>query len=198
MELQVHGKQMDLGTALRSYVEDKADDINEKYDVRTTHFTVTFSPEGHSQPRTRAHISIQLGGNMVVVADATEKDAYVAFDTASEKAAKQIRRYKRKIRDHHAREETAQGVEALNATQYILSAAPEQDDEAEVPENFEPAVIAEMSNAVMTLGVADAVMHMDLAGEQAFVFRNAKNGAINVVYRRSDGNIGWIDPDNHK
>lgn len=198
MELQVHGKQMNVGSALRTHVEDKLVDVNEKYFNHTTYATVTFSREGHGHPQTRAHISIQLGKNLLVVADATEKDPYAAFDTASEKAAKQIRRYKRKIRDHHERTDHTPEGEIIKARQYILAAAPEQDDEPEVESDFEPAVIAEMNNDVMTLSVSDAVMHLDLTGEQAFVFRNRSNGNVNVIYRRSDGNIGWIDPENQK
>ncbi len=198
MELQVHGKQMDVGDALRNHVEDKLTDVGSKYLNHTTYATVTFSREGHGHQQTRVHISIQLGKNMLVVGQGLEKDPYAAFDTASEKVAKQIRRYKRKIRDHHEREDVDPELEEIKARQYILAAAPEQDDEPEVASDFEPAVIAEMSNNVMTLGVSDAVMHMDLTGEQAFVFRNRGNGNINVIYRRSDGNIGWIDPENQK
>ncbi len=196
MELQVHGKQMNVGDALRTHVADKLIEVDGKYFNHTTYATVTFSKEGHGHPQTRAHISIQLGKNIMVVADATEKDAYVAFDQASEKAAKQIRRYKRKIRDHHEREDQTPESEIIKARKYILAAAPEQDDEPE--EQAEPAIIAEMSRDIMTLSVSDAVMHMDLTDENAVVFRNKANNNINVVYRRSDGNIGWIDPENHE
>jgi ribosomal subunit interface protein len=197
MQLQVHGKQMDVGDALRTHVQDKLQDVNEKYFNHTTYATVTFSREGHGHQKTRVHINIQLGKNMIIAADATEKDPYAAFDTASEKAAKQIRRYKRKIRDHHDRTDHTPEEEIVKARNYILAAAPEQDDEPETPEK-EPVVIAEMDKDIMTLSVPDAVMHLDLTGEQAFVFKNAKNKNINVVYRRDDGNIGWIDPQNHK
>jgi len=196
MQLQVHGKQMDVGEALRTHVEDKLEDVSEKYLNHTTYATVTFSKEGHGHPKTKAHINIQLGKNMMVAADATEKDPYAAFDVASEKAAKQMRRYKRKIRDHHEREDHTPEAEIQKGRKYILAAAPEQDDTPEVEDTFEPAVIAEMSKDIMTLSVSDAVMHLDLTGEQAFVFRNKNNDAINVLYRRDDGNIGWVDPEN--
>lgn len=195
MELQVHGKQMDVGDALRTHVQDRLADVNEKYFNHTTHATVTFSKEGHGHPQTKAHISIQLGKNLNVVADATEKDPYNAFDSASEKAAKQIRRYKRKIRDNHEREDHTPESEIQKARQYVLAAVPEQDDEP-ADSDFEPAVIAEMSQNLMTLSVSDAVMHMDLTHEDIFVFRNKKSDNLNVLYRRKDGNIGWIDPEN--
>lgn len=199
MQLQVHGKQMDVGDALRTHVQDKLTDVNDKYFGHTTYATVTFSREGHGHPQTRAHINIQLGKNMLVAADATEKDPYAAFDNASAKAAKQMRRYKRKIRDHHEREDHTPEDEILKARNYVLAAATEQDDDPEEDTGSnaaEPAVIAEMSRNIMTLSVSDAVMHLDLTGEQAFVFRNKSNKNINVLYRRSDGNIGWIDPEN--
>ena len=198
MELQVHGKQMDVGDALRTHVQDCLVDVSEKYLNHTTYATVTFSREGHGHQQTRAHISIQLGKNMLVVADATEKDPYIAFDTARDKAAKQIRRYKRKIRDHHERTDQTPEGEITKGRQYILAAVPEQDDAPELAEDFEPAIVAEMTNNIMTLSVSDAVMHMDLVGENVFVFRNRKNNNVNVIYRRADGNIGWIDPENQK
>ena len=194
MQLQVHGKQMDVGDALRTHVQGKLEDVNEKYFNHTTHATVTFSKEGHGHPATKAHINIQLGKNMLVSADASARDPYAAFDTASEKAAKQIRRYKRKIRDHQGREDHDPEVEIMKARQYVLAAAPEQDDKPDALD--EPVVIAEMEKDVMTLAVADAVMHMDLTGVSTFIFRNKANEAINVLYRREDGNIGWIDPEN--
>lgn len=198
MELQVHGKQMDVGDSLRTHVQGRLADVSEKYLNHTTYATVTFSKEGHGNTQTRAHISIQLGKNMLVVADATEKDPYIAFDSASEKAAKQIRRYKRKIRDNHEREDHDPEAEVMKARQYVLAAAPEQDDEPQETEDSPPAVIAEMSQNIMTLSVADAVMHMDLMHEDILVFRNKSNDTVNILYRRKDGNIGWIDPENQK
>lgn len=193
MELQVHGKQMDVGDALRTHVQHKLQDVSEKYFNHTTYATVTFSKEGHGHPVTRAHITIQLGKNMNVMANATEKDAYAAFDQASEKAAKQIRRYKRKIRDNHERPDITPEEEMTKARNYVLRAAKEQDDE---PQDQEPIVIAEMTKDIMTLSVPDAVMHLDLSGENTLVFRNKGNKNINVLYRRDDGNIGWVDPEN--
>ena len=197
MQLQVHGKQMDVGESLRTHVQDKLEDVSEKYFNHTTYATVTFSQEGHGHKQTRAHINIQLGKNMMVAADATEKDPYAAFDTASEKAAKQIRRYKRKIRDHHERADVTPEEEILKARKYVLAATPEQDDHpVEEETGQDPVVIAEMSKDVMTLSVSDAVMHLDLSGEPALVFRNKANNTINFIYRRNDGNIGWVDPEN--
>jgi ribosomal subunit interface protein len=124
MELQVHGKQMDVGDALRTHVEDRISDVSEKYFNHTTFATVTFSREGHGHPQTKVHINIQLGKNIMFTADATEQDPYVAFDAANEKAAKQLRRYKRKVRDDHKSNASIQELTAIAEEQDL-----EADDE---------------------------------------------------------------------
>lgn len=192
MELSVHGKQIDVGDALRGHVSDKLEDLNQKYFNHAAFATVTFSREGHGKPRTRAHISIQLGKNIMVVADAVEVDPYVSFENAAEKISKQMRRYKRRLRDHHDHIEKT-GFSSVPARKVVFSAAPEQDTEAEV-EAENPVVIAEMQTDIVTLSVSDAVMRLDLCGQPALMFRNASNNEINMVYHRSDGNIGWVDP----
>ena len=192
MELSVHGKQIDVGNALRTHVQDKLEDLNEKYLSHAAFATVTFSKEGHGKPRTKAHISIQLGKNLMVVADATDPDPYASFESAAEKVGKQMRRYKRKMRDHHERQENDPEAEVIKARDYVLAAAPEQDDDA--PD--EPLVVAEMTKDIETMSVSDAVMRLDLSGEPFLVFFNAKNQSLNIVHKREDGNIGWIDPEN--
>jgi ribosomal subunit interface protein len=190
MELSVHGKQIDVGDALRGHVSEKLEDLNQKYFNHAAFATVTFSREGHGKPRTRAHISIQIGKNIMVVADAIETDPYISFDSAAAKIGKQMRRYKRRLRDHHDHVEKAE-FESSPARKVVYSAASEQDTEAEV-EN--PIVMAEMQTDIMTLSVSDAVMRLDLSGQPALLFRNASNNEINMVYLREDGNIGWVDP----
>lgn len=202
MELTVHGKQMDVGDALRTHVADKITDLNEKYFNRATYATVTFSREGHGHPRTKAHISIQVGGNIMVVADAIENDPYQSFESAASKVGKQLRRYKRKLRDHHERLEQSPEAEFLRAKSYVIAAAPEQDDEpvsedlTDLAKGDDPLIIAEMDSRIETLSVSEAVMRMDLANKNAFMFRNAGTGKFNMVYRRPDGTIGWVDPEN--
>ena len=196
MELNVHGKQIDVGEALRTHVEDKLTDLNEKYFSHAAFATVTFSKEGHGKPRTKAHISIQLGKNLMVVADATDPDPYASFESAAEKVGKQMRRYKRKIRDHHERQEDNPDVEVIKARDYVLAAAPEQDDTPETDLPGEPLIVAEMTKDIETMSVSDAVMKLDLSGEPFLVFFNAKNQALNIVHKREDGNVGWIDPEN--
>ncbi len=198
MELNVHGKQMDIGDSLRTHVEDKLEDLNQKYFNHATYATVTFSREGHGKPQTKVHISFQIGKSIMVVADATDNDPYASFEAAASKVGKQMRRYKRKLRDHHDRLEQTPEGEIMKARDYVLAAAPEQDDEPEdeAVGGDEPAVIAEMSKSIETMSVSEAVMRLDLSGESALMFRNATHNGLSMVYKRSDGNIGWVDPEN--
>lgn len=198
MELTVHGKQIDVGDSLRSHVEGKLEDLNQKYFNHATFATVTFSREGHGRPKTRAHISIQIGKNIMVVADATENDPYISFEMAAEKVGKQLRRYKKKLRDHHDRLDQTPESEIKKARDYVLAAIPEQNEEdtqAEESEQGDPIVIAETTKDVQTMSVSEAVMRLDLSDEPILLFRHAGHGRVNLVHRRADGNIGWVDPE---
>lgn len=196
MELAVHGKQMDVGDALRVHVQDKLEDLSSKYFNHTTFANVTFSRDGHGHKQTRAHITIQLGRNIMVTADALERDPYVAFDAAATKAGKQLRRYKRRLRDHHDRIERTPESEFTKARDYILANESEESEETETTDGKGPAVIAEMTTNIQSMSVSEAVMRLDLSGQPALMFCNASHGGLNMVYRRSDGNIGWVDPEN--
>lgn len=189
MQLIVQGKQMDLGEALKSHVEGKIEDINSKYFNRAIDATVTFSPEGSAF--TKTHISIRVGKDIMVISDATENDPYVSFDSAAEKVAKQLRRYKRKLRDHHQRLDIAPPEHFSPAFDYTLSS--QQDNEKE--EHEDHLVIAEVSTNIQTMTASEAAMRLDLSGLPAIMFRNAGHNGLNMVYRRPDGNVGWVDPD---
>jgi ribosomal subunit interface protein len=185
MQLTVQGKQMDLGDALRSHVSEKLEDLNSKYFNRAIDATVTFSPEGHAF--TKTHISIRVGKDIMVISDATETDPYIAFDQAADKVAKQLRRYKRRLRDHHQRIEEAPDHRA--AFDYTLSV---EHNNEEVSVHL---VIAEMSTPIQTMSPSDAAMRLELSGLPAMMFKNAAHGGLNMVYIRADGNVGWVDPD---
>jgi ribosomal subunit interface protein len=195
MQLTVQGKQIDVGEALREHVSDKLEDINSKYFNRAIDATVSFSKEGHGHGLFKSQISIRVGKNIMVIADAVAGDPYAAFDACSEKISKQLRRYKRKLRDHHEKQESIE-VRMMKAHDYTLAAGPEEEnDDDGVPHGEDPAIIAEMTTNIETLSVPDAVMRMDLADQNALLFRNAKHNRLNLVYRRNDGNIGWLDPE---
>lgn len=191
MQLSIHGKQMDLGDALREHIADKLEDINQKYFNRAIEAIVTLSPEGHAFVKT--HISIRVGKDIMVMSDAQETDPYVSFDAACDKVAKQLRRYKKRLRDHHERLEEENFTPAQN---YVLQAEPEDSDEE--PETEAPPVVAEMVTNIQTMSVSEAVMRLDLSGENALLFRNPHHDGLNMVYRRQDGNIGWVDPEGNE
>lgn len=192
MQLSVQGKQIDVGTALTTHVEEKLNDLNNKYFNRAIDATVQFSREGHGF--FKAHISIRVGKNILIMGDAIESDIYLAFDMAAAKVAKQLRRYKNRLRNHHRKLEETPETEIMKAQNYVI-ATQEHHEEAEEPADDEnPIVIAEMTDHIETLSVSDAVMRMDLVHSTALLFRNAKHGGLNLVYRRNDGNIGWVDP----
>ena len=188
MQLTVQGKQMDLGDALRTHVEGKIEDMNAKYFNRAIEAIVTFSPEGHAF--TKTHISIRVGKDIMVISDATENDPYVSFDSAATKVAKQLRRYKRRLRDHHEKMDEMPIDAFMPALDYTLTA--EQNNEEEVADHL---VIAEMSTQIQTMSPSEAAMRLDLSGLPALMFRNAGHKGLNMVYRRNDGNVGWVDPD---
>lgn len=202
MQVIVQGQQMDVGDALKTHIQEKLDDIINKYFNRATDADVKFTPEGHSF--VKVNISIRVGKDIMVMAHATESEPYASFDIAAAKIAKQLRRYKRKLRDHHDRIEESPKMSALKARDYILAEQElngdyEEDEKTKQDEDFEeaavPPVIAEVATEIQTLSVSDAVMRMDLANENALLFNNKKSGRLNLVYRRADGNIGWVDPE---
>ncbi len=199
MELTVQGKQVDVGDALRGHVTGKLEDIDQKYFNHATAVTVTFSKEGHGHGVFRVHISYLVGKNITINTEGEAGDPYGAFDTAAEKAAKRLRRNKKRLRDHHARSNKTPEAEILKGRDYTLAVeqeTPEQDNEDDgVPHGDDPVVIAEMSTDIETLSVSDAVMRLDLSGQSALLFRNASHEGLNMVYRRPDDNIGWLDPE---
>ena len=190
MRIQVSGKQMDVGDALRSHVEDRLGEAVAKYFDRPVEAIVTFCKDRHEYI---ADSSVHLSTGMTVQATARADEVYASFEGAVERMEKQLRRYKRRLKDHHR---DRQGpIEAVGAPSYILQGASE-DAEVEEPASLQPVIVAEMETRVPFLSVGEAVMQMELAGVQLLVFRNDAHGGVNVVHRRDDGNIGWIDPRN--
>ena len=184
MQLTVTGKQIDTGAVLRERVEASLAAILGKYFKTAIEAHVVFSKEGHLN---RSEVSIHIGRGIVVNASASGAETYAAFDAAAERIAKQMRRYKRRLRDHHAQAREAVEI-GERARDYVLASVSEEGEEG-------PAVVAEMSTDVPSLTVGEAVMRMDLANLPVLLFRNRSHGELNIVYRRLDGNIGWIDPE---
>jgi ribosomal subunit interface protein len=188
MQLTVTGKQTDTGDALRRHVEISLGSILEKYFKTAIEAHVVFSKEAHLS---RAEISVHIGRGIVVNAGAVAGETYTAYDAAAERIAKQLRRYKRRLRDHHAKTREP-AAESERARDYVLAPISEEPEE---DAGGGPAVVAEMSTELPNLTVSEAVMRLDLADAPALLFRNRSHGELNVVYRRADGNIGWIDPE---
>lgn len=189
MQLSVKGKQVDIGDALRTHIETTLPDAIGKYFDNTTDTTVTVTKEGS---RFLIDIQVHVSKRVLVHGHGVGGDAYGALEEATEHVTKRLRRYKRRLRDHKHKLSTAEAVPAL---QYVLQAEKDHAPDAEdVPEQDEPIIVAEMPTEVETMTVGEATMRMDLANHPAYLFRNTKNGRINMVYVRPDGNIGWVDP----
>jgi len=191
MQLTVTGKQVEVGNALRSHVESALDSLLGKYFGTAIEAHAVFAREAHL---IRSEISLHIGRGMMINSHASASEHYVAFDAAAERLAKQLRRYKRRLRDHgnKARAPAERGEMAMS---FVLAPMDEEDEGDEgAPNGAAPVVIAEMSTELPQLTVGEAVMRMDLADAPVLLFRNRSHGELNLVYRRGDGNIGWIDP----
>lgn len=188
MKFQISGKQIDIGNALQTHARDELTNTVEKYAGRPTSANVVFSRDAH---RYVSEVEVHLSSGLTAQAKASAEEIYSAFDAATGKLDKQLRRYKRRLKDHH--KERATPVELMDAGSYILSSP---DESADQEEAAAPIIVAEMETKVPTVSVGDAVMQMELADSAIVVFRNEQHGGVNVVYRREDGNIGWIDPRN--
>lgn len=193
MKLSVSGKQIDVGDALRQHVEKALEGAVGKYFDAAIDGTVQFSREAHLFC---CDIQVHARRGIFMQAEADANEIYAAFDLALERIAKRLRRYKRRLRDHH--QTAGSEIQATAAAQYLLAGngADESESHAEEPSKLDPVVVAEMQTRLLTLTVGEAVMHLDLIGQPAMMFRNAAHGGLNMVYRRNDGNIAWVDPQN--
>jgi ribosomal subunit interface protein len=190
MDINVTGRKMNVGDALTSHVEERLASVADKYFSRTIDASTTFAKEGHTY---RSDVSFHANQGINLHSRGEADDPYAAFELAAEKVEKQLRRYKRRLKNHHKTPQREVEMELAN----YYTIAPE-DGEAETAPNGvdddQPLIIAENRTEIPKVTVGDAVMLMDLADANAFVFRNTKNDALEVVYRRSDGNVGWISP----
>ncbi|MFX0546071.1 ribosome hibernation-promoting factor, HPF/YfiA family [Roseovarius sp. S1116L3] len=187
MRYQITGKQIDIGEALQTHVRTELGEAVAKYAERPTSANVIFSK---SASEFACEIIVHLSTGLTAQATGKAHEIYSAFDAAREKMEKQLRRYKRRLKDHH--KERAQPVELSGGSSYILASEAEGGESE--PDSLQPIIVAEMEAQIPSLSVGEAVMQMELAGAPVLVFRNEAKSGLNVVYRRDDGNIGWIDP----
>jgi len=187
MGLRVSGKHMDIGDAFRVRIEDRIDEALSKYFDRGANGHVTVEKAGS---RFTTDCMLHLDSGVVLQATGEAQDPQASFDAAAERIEKRLRRYKRRLKQHHT------DAAASRAEEYayrVLEALPDSEEE-ELPEDFAPTVVAETSMKLATMSVSSAVLQLDLQDNPVYVFRNAGSGDVNLVYRRADGNIGWIDP----
>ena len=192
MPFRVSGKNLDIGGALRERISARIVESLSKYFDGGYSGHVTVEKEGFGF---RTECAIHLDSGITLHTEANAADAYASADQAALRIENRLRRYKRRLKDRHAARvnggagEPAAGIDAAS---YVLE-APSHDGEDEVTE-FNPVIIAESTTVLKQLSVSDAVMELDMTGAPVVVFRHASHGRVNLVYRRPDGNVGWIDP----
>lgn len=187
MRYQISGKQIGVGDALQTHVKSELGETLEKYAQRPVDVTVIFSRDSFEYI---CDVTVHLSTGLTAAARGQATEIYSAFEACREKMDKQLRRYKRRLKDHHR--DRSVPVEFADAPMYVLAA--NGGTEGSEPESLQPIIIAEMETKIPSISVGEAVMQMELSGSSVLVFRNEKHGRVNVVHRRDDGNIGWIDP----
>lgn len=185
MSVRVSGKQMEIGEAFRNRIEDSVYGAVGKYFDGGFSGQVTVEKSGS---RFTADCKIHLDTGVVLQATGEAQEPQASFDISAERIEKRLRRYKRRLKDHH----NGNGEDVFAEIAYRIMDTQTDTDE-ELPEDYAPAIVAESSKKLRTMTVASAVMALDLTDEPVLIFKNAGNNTLNVVYRRNDGNIGWID-----
>lgn len=185
MTLRITGKNFDLGESLREHIVDRVDAAVGKYFDGGVSGLVVIDHEGAGY---RSDCTLHLSSGITLHSEGRAHEPYASFDSAAARLEKRLRRYKRRLKDHHAAaRDNGAGVFA----DYVIE--PPSEDTEEVTE-FNPVVVAEKTSALRSMPVSDAVMELDMTGAPVVVFRHATNERVNVVYSRADGNVGWIDP----
>ena len=187
MPFRVSGKNLDVGDVLRGRVNARIAQAVDKYFDGGYSGHVTVAREGFGF---RTECAIHLDSKVTLHAEGHAADAYASADQAALRVEKRLRRYHRRLKDHHP--ERLDGRGAVDAASYVI-AAPDHESEAEL-DGFTPVIIAESTTRLKQMSVSDAVMELDMTGAPVLVFRHAAHGGISVVYRRADGHFGWIDP----
>ncbi|MGB4101491.1 MAG: ribosome-associated translation inhibitor RaiA [Alphaproteobacteria bacterium] len=186
MQLSIKGKQIDVGDSLRNHVQQSLKDIIGKYFSTPLDAQVTFSREAHLF---RVDINVHAGRGILMQSDASATEPYVTFDTAAAKIDKRLRRHKNRIKSHHKHNHEPQ--DSLPAQSIVLHSEEDCPPEDDV---VNPVIVAEMTTSIDMLTVSEAVLRLDLGNLPALMFRNRAHGHLNMIYRRPDGHIGWVDP----
>ncbi|HXZ68847.1 MAG TPA: ribosome-associated translation inhibitor RaiA [Alphaproteobacteria bacterium] len=187
MHIQVHGKQIDVGSALRRATEEKIRAPIAKYFDGDASAIATYSRQSQ---QFSCDCLVHLSTGLTLQANGSADDAHIALDLAITHLEKRLRRYKRRLKDHRARPRAQ--VETVIATDYVIH--DETESVGEEPASLDPMIVAELKSEVRSLTVGEAVMHMNLSDLPALLFINRGTGGFNMVYRRRDGNVGWVEP----
>lgn len=190
MQVQIAGKKIEVGAALQERIASGLETRISKYFNRTGEAFVTVAKPGWSFS---VDCSIHLPSGVTLQAHGEGEDGYQAFEMALDKIEKRVRRYKNRLRDHRS---AANGAAEMAPERIIVTRdEAEEADEAEAAVRGDnPTIIAESDTPIRTMTVSMAVMQLELADSPALMFRNAVHGRLNMVYRRPDGNVGWVDP----
>ncbi|UPK35724.1 ribosome-associated translation inhibitor RaiA [Bradyrhizobium sp. 186] len=189
MTLRISGKSISVGEALRGRVAGRTDEVLRKYFDGNYSGHITLSKDGFGF---RTDCALHLDSGITLEADSNAPDAYASADQALLMIEKRLRRYKSRLKDRSARKtHVAAALAALDATSYVLEAPSEGEDEVT---GYSPVIIAEATTSLKPLSVSEAVMELDLSGAPCLVFQHGSSGRVNIIYRRADGNVGWVDP----
>ena len=190
MTLRISGKSISVGDALRSRVSERTDEVLRKYFDGNYSGHITLSKDGFGF---RTDCSLHLDSGITLEADSNATDAYASADQALVMIEKRLRRYKSRLKDRSARKTYAANAALadIDAPSYVIEAPAEGDEEVTA---YSPVIIAEATTSLKRLSVSEAVMELDLTGAACIVFQHGSSGRVNIIYRRADGNVGWIDP----
>ncbi|MDJ0922418.1 MAG: ribosome-associated translation inhibitor RaiA [Henriciella sp.] len=185
MTIQIAGRHMSVGDALQQRISDGLEDAVTKYFDRAFEGNVTVEKRGYE---VIVDCNVHLPSGIILQSTGQASEAYAALEDALDKMEKRVRRYHRRLKDHHRR--SPMPSEPANA--FIIQSSAEEE-----PDGDAPLIVAESASDVKTMSVSEAVMQLELSETPAVLFRNVKHSGLNMVYRREDGNIGWVDPAGH-
>jgi ribosomal subunit interface protein len=190
MKIIVSGKHLEVGESLTKHIEDATHNVVNRYfgDILEAHTNIS-----KDSFMFRADLSFHISKHFIVRSHAEDADAYRCFDQALEKLEARITRYRNRLRNRKRHHDSKEDIQAIAAQHYTLNGLDKDEEEKDTP-----IIIAEVNTEIPTASVSDAVMQMDLTEQPLIMFKNAASGRFNVVYRRPDGHIGWIDPDNNR
>jgi ribosomal subunit interface protein len=190
MTLRISGKSINVGDALRSRVSERTDEVLRKYFDGNYSGHITLSKDGYGF---RTDCSLHLDSGITLEADSNAVDAYASADQALVMIEKRLKRYKSRLKDRSARKTYAANAALadIDAPSYVIEAPAEGDEEVTT---YSPVIIAEATTSLKRFSVSEAVMELDLTGAACIVFQHGSSGRVNIIYRRTDGNVGWVDP----